>query len=303
MSTVRPFLAFAAISVLAGCPKMVPQDSHTGKDGRAKGAGKVKLEEGEGSVKGIVTYPGGDRVDWKVFEVTQKGDVNVSLKWKPPRPGLDLSFTILDETMNAVPEGKAKPAKKGTTKTKKTVKLKKLDPGKYFVQIYASERGDAGAYTLNVAWKETPPDDGGGAGGDDIPFPPRLAAVPEPEPATPPGGGAVTPPPVDPNAGTPPGGGTAEKPKKPIKANITEMTMSGSDLLIILDKGKNGGLDAKWTGTILKGSTDKPLTKSEYDLLVIRVTDDEATAKVLKLSMDQIGENKRVLLKAPAPTE
>ncbi len=308
MTTVRPILAFAAISVLAGCPKNVPQESHSGPDARAKGAKKVKLEEGEGASKGVVTYPGGDRVDWKVFEVAQKGDLTVSLKWKPPRDGLDLSFNILDETLNPVPEGKAKPAKKGSTKTKKTVKLKDVDPGKYFVQVYASERGDAGAYTLNVSWKEGDGGGGGGGGGDDIPFPPRLASVPEPVAAAPPGGPGETPPGGTPPGGTPPGGtppgGTPPvKAAKPIKAGITEMTMSGSDLLIILDKGKNSGVDAKWTGQILRGTTDKLLTKSEYDLIIIRVTDDEATAKVLKLSMDQIGDNKKVLLKAPAPVE
>src|SRR5262245_42454371 len=140
MTTVRPILVFAALSVLAGCPKNIPQESHSGPDARAKGAKKFKIEEGEGTAKGIVTYPGGDRVDWKVFEVKEKGDLEITLKWKPPRAGLDLSFNVLDETLNPVPDGKAGPTKKGSTKIRKTVNLLKAEPGKYYVQIYASNR-------------------------------------------------------------------------------------------------------------------------------------------------------------------
>ena len=51
---------------LAGCAHNVGQDDHTGADGKEKGAKTITLENGEGKAKGIVTYPGGDRVDWKL---------------------------------------------------------------------------------------------------------------------------------------------------------------------------------------------------------------------------------------------
>ena len=61
--------AVAACFVLSACAKNVPQDSRTGEDGRNKGAQEMKLENNEAKARGIVTYPGGDRVDWKVLEL------------------------------------------------------------------------------------------------------------------------------------------------------------------------------------------------------------------------------------------
>ena len=68
-----------------------------------------------------------------------------------------------------------------------------------------------------------------------------------------------------------------------------------------LDKGKSAGVDVKWTGQIYKGeSGDKFLTKQDVDLTIIKVFEDESTARVQRMSIDQIGENRRVLLKPPA---
>src|ERR1041385_3266385 len=62
----------ATLLVLASCAHNVPQDSNTGEDGKEKGAKPVTLENGEGRATGIVTYPGGDRVDWKLLELPDK---------------------------------------------------------------------------------------------------------------------------------------------------------------------------------------------------------------------------------------
>src|SRR5687768_13248751 len=97
--TVRPLLALTSAWLLAGCPSVVKQDSKTGTDGKAEGAKKIELDEdGEGQEKDNVTYPGGDRVDWLMFEIPDDGNVEVDLKWVSPRPGLDLSMNILDDT-------------------------------------------------------------------------------------------------------------------------------------------------------------------------------------------------------------
>jgi hypothetical protein len=297
MSTVRIGVGILAVALLGGCPKNVPQSSKTGKDGKSSGAKVVKIEENEGSAKGIVTYPGGDRVDWKVFEITQKGDVEVSLKWKPPREGLDLSMNLLDEGMTVLQ--KVKPAK-GSGKIRKKIDAKNLEPGKYYVQIYASERGDAGAYTLSVTWNE-PEEVEGGAQVDAIPLPPRLAAIPAPPPPVDPNKPPDVPivPPVDPNK--PP---EDTKPKvKPVKAKILEVSTSDRDVLVILDVGKAAGVDSKWEGKIYKGTGTGMLTKSPVDLVIIKVGEDESTARIMRLSVTELGDNKRVVLTPPAATE
>lgn len=173
-------LALGAIVLLVGaCPKMVPQDSHTGVDGKPKGAKKVALENGEGKARGIVTYPGGDRVDWKQIELPKDktGTLSLKLSWQAPRPGLDLSFAVYDEYFWPIAEAKPK---KHTKRTSKKVDDIAHAKGTYYVMIYASGRGDAGKYTLAVNFGE----DKAGATFDlskvEIPDPPKLPAVPEP---------------------------------------------------------------------------------------------------------------------------
>src|SRR5215468_7790589 len=83
----------------ASCAHNVPQDSNSGNDVKQKGAKTITLENGEGKSSGIVTYPGGDRVDWKLVELPdkQRGTLDVKLAWTPPRPGLQLAFDVFDE--------------------------------------------------------------------------------------------------------------------------------------------------------------------------------------------------------------
>src|SRR6267378_2482841 len=93
--TMRPLacLGLAAALGLGGCSMNVAQDVKSGPDAKAKGAKKIRVgDDGEGAAKGVVTYPGGDRVDWKVFEIPKAGDVEVTLRWTPPREGEDLSM-------------------------------------------------------------------------------------------------------------------------------------------------------------------------------------------------------------------
>src|SRR5690349_4864927 len=116
--SLRPLLSVVAIWTLAACMSTVKQDANSGPDAKAGGAKRIRLnEDGEGTGKGIVTYPGGDRVDWKVFDVPKSGDLEVTLKWKPPRPGLDLSMNVLDDTFHVVKRVAPSP---GTDKVRKT---------------------------------------------------------------------------------------------------------------------------------------------------------------------------------------
>ena len=172
-------VALLAVALTAGCPKNVPQDLHSGEDAKPKGAKAITLEQNEGKATGIVTYPGGDRVDWKVLELPKDatGTLKLKLKWTPPRPGLDLSFDVLNEWYREV-ESADPNKRRNSRKTTKSVTIDKAK-GKYYIGIYASTRGDAGKYTLDVEfapdavdtfdWLAVPISD-----------PPKLPAVPEP---------------------------------------------------------------------------------------------------------------------------
>ncbi|HEY4238198.1 MAG TPA: hypothetical protein VGM88_00200 [Kofleriaceae bacterium] len=145
-------LGVAALAVLVSCAHNVPQDSNTGKDGRPSGARPLALENGEGHLKGIVTYPGGDRVDWAVLELPKDttGDLQLALTWQTPRPGLRLQFEVFDQYFQRVGLGKHE----GRRARDAAV----IDArGTYFVRVYAERRGDAGKYDLGATFKPAPP--------------------------------------------------------------------------------------------------------------------------------------------------
>ena len=147
-----------AAVVGAACANNVKQNQATGPDGVAKGAMPLPLEEQEredpkaapafkGEAKGIVTYPGGDRVDWKVIELPEQqlGTLDLKMTWTPPRPGLRLAFDVFDARARPVP------AKLGKTSRSRDASIDAAR-GKYFVRVYAEHRGDAGAYRLVAAF-------------------------------------------------------------------------------------------------------------------------------------------------------
>lgn len=151
-----------AIGVLcAACAGSVKPDTHTGADGKRRGAKPIKLQvdpeskRGEATARGVVTYPGGDRVDWRMIDLDGKsGDLDLELRWKSPRPGLDLSFKVFDDEGNELEP--AVPPKKRSRLGKKAAKLIGVG-GRIFVKIYASDRGDAGDYRLRVAFLDRSP--------------------------------------------------------------------------------------------------------------------------------------------------
>src|ERR1043165_3141695 len=85
--------------VLVACANNVPQDRSTGPDGKQKGAVPIAMVENEGAIKGVVTYPGGDRVDWRKIELPQgaRGKLELTMKWQTPRPGLRAAFDVFDQ--------------------------------------------------------------------------------------------------------------------------------------------------------------------------------------------------------------
>lgn len=174
-------LIASCVALVVACAHNVPQDKASGSDKATKGAKELVLENGEAKSTGIVTYPGGDRVDWKVIEVPEKqiGLLDVKLTWTPPRPGLQLAFDVFDEWNHPVISSSKKNKKRSKGRRKEgTVENAK---GKYFIRVYAVGRGDAGKYKLTVEFRQAV----AGPMFDplklEIPEPPRLAAVPEPE--------------------------------------------------------------------------------------------------------------------------
>ncbi len=168
----------AVLCALVACAHNVGQDEHTGPDGKELGATPIVLDNNEGKARGIVTYPGGDRTDWKLIELPDKkvGTLELQLQWQPPRPGLQLAFDVFDQYNGPVAESK-KTSKKRSASRVRTISIPNAK-GKYFVRVYAVDRGDAGAYKLTVNFTElldpkTVP--------IDIPMPPRLAEIPDAE--------------------------------------------------------------------------------------------------------------------------
>jgi hypothetical protein len=176
---VRVLAAITIVLACATCSKNVPQDKSTGNDGKVKGAKTIILENGEGKTRGIVTYPGGDRVDWKMIELPKDkvGTMGLRLSWTPPRPGLSLGVDVFDEYGRQIASVKG-----GKKKSLRRSRKAEVSPakGKYFIRVYAVNRGDAGKYTLTVTFAEQVVDIFD-IKSLEIPDPPKLPAVPEPE--------------------------------------------------------------------------------------------------------------------------
>ena len=294
-------LGIAASIGLGGCLKNVPQDKDSGKDYRVKGAKTVDFDGDEVRVRDIVTYPGGDRVDWKKFEVPEgkQGDLEVRLKWRPARPGMDLSFRVYDQYFQTLEH--AKPSK--GDKLSKKVRVKGVKAGTYYVQIYASRRMDAGRYTLRLRLRERKvakvPTLAELAG--QIPDPPTLPAVIEPKVKTPEELAAEQ---AEQDRLAAEAAARKEEQdaesarlddlRKPVYGRIrrTQEASSGG-VIITINQGREKGVDKTWSGTLLRGKSREPLPDGDFK--IIRVTARESVAKV-QLSMDQVKANPRVRL-------
>jgi hypothetical protein len=285
----RPAFVVAVAVLCTACPRNVPQDANSGKDFRHQGAKTIVLEDGEGRARDIVTYPGGDRVDWKVFEIPegQRGTIDIRLRWKPPRPGLDLAFDVFDEYFERVARARPSP---GSGRTVKTVTVDNAVSGKYYLQIYAPERGDAGEYMVEVRFRErkqaaTPTV---AELGDLIPDPPTLPAIPEVEDAPPPPPPTDEPPPPPPPVDEPPPAA------EPVTGRITNIQLASDGAVIItINRGTDAGIDRSWNGQVLRGNSGSPLDGGEFK--IINATGRESVGRV-RLSVDQLRANRNVVL-------
>jgi len=311
MNPIRPVVLLAAGLAAAGlaCQRNIPQASHSGKDKSYKGAKKIELEDAgggalEGRTKGTVTYPGGDRVDWKFFEIPpeKKGEIEVTLRIRPPRPGLDLAFEVFDQYGRKQAAAKPTP---GKNKKKKSATVKEAEGGKWYVQVYAPRRTDAADYRLSVTFTEAKAmvskvdlDKLKG----EIPDPPTLPAVVEPKKMTPEEKAKCQ---ADfdkcdqerqkceaDNSSRAAGAPQA------ITARIINTQVDSSGMVIItMDKGKKDGLDRGWPGKVLQGGPgSNPVSGGDFSL--IKVVDSNCVGKV-RLTVNQV-KNSYALLTPPA---
>jgi hypothetical protein len=315
-------LLFAVGLAAPGCAKSVNGDGNSGKDLKYKGAKRINIEDNEGrSHLDIVTYPGGDRVDWKVFDLgppkdededkrkrdkdappeppPTTGTLKVAVRWKTPRAGLDLAFDVYDQYFHRI--ARAKPAPDSGKRSKK-VTIKDATAGKYYVQVYAPARGDAAQYRVTIKFQAQSEIAAAAATVSDVPDPPTLPALPEASVADGAGGTGVdgTGPGGTGPGGTGPGGTGPVTPPPPtvdpVKARVVKYTLSGGGVTITVDRGRNAGVEPGWKGQVI-GASGKPVQGGDF--VVSKVTGAEAIGKV-SLSVDQITAAKRVVL-TPAP--
>jgi hypothetical protein len=338
MQGILPKLARLALCIgvaaQAACARNVPQDSHSGEDGKIKGARLLELENGEGTARGIVTYPGGDRVDWRLIELPndQRGTLNLKLSWSSPRPGLSLGLDVFDEW--GAPVASARGGKRKSSRRSRTAEVSPAG-GKYFVRIYAPARGDAGKYLLKATFAPG----GFDPGAVSIPDPPALPALPEAEvpcdelsfdkknPAC----RAVCPSPPDlgwpgcagrcpmpPDASIPacletmecpspinprvkkccyptPVPGCANYKAAPVDGKIINVQASSDGAIITINRGSEKGIDRGWKGRILRAN-GTAIDGGEFT--VIKVTKRESVAKV-RLTTDTVQANPNVRFEAP----
>jgi hypothetical protein len=303
--------------VLVACAHNVPQDKATGPDGKQKGAVPVELVENEAKVNGIVTYPGGDRVDWRKIDLPQgtRGKLDLRLTYKTPRPGLRVAFDVFDQWNTPVIAAAKKPSGKMQDASIDVAK------GTYYVRIYAPRRTDAGTYKLEAAFT---PDNAPPPPDLVVPDPPKLPAVPLSCATFDPNNEACVN--VCPEVGAPPGWKAcadrdkaekdaeaqrlaceqAEKERaerlknapKPMDKRIIDVKINGDEATITLGIGTEGQplLDKSWSAEVINASTGKPMIGGT--VTIVRIGKTQTLAKV-KLRVDTLNQNPTVRLTPP----
>lgn len=291
---------------VAACANNVPQDRATGPDGKIKGALPVALEEGEAKVRGIVTYPGGDRVDWKMIELPagERGRLDLQMSWTTPRPGLKVAFDVFDQ-WNAPVINASSNARAGRSRSASI----KGAMGKYFVRIYAPRRMDAGAYTFAAAFEPYPKPVAPGFAFE-VPDPPKLPDVPPP-PSTcethdphdracdsvcAPGApltwkGCVAPPPPTVTTVTPPL--PPVQVPDPVLTRVLKLEVTSAGLEITVAAGSAHGVGKTWKANVLRGTTMSMLAGGTGTILRVN---KQTTIVLVNLTTNAVNANPQVQL-------
>ena len=303
------------VVLCAACANNVPADRSTGVDGKPKGAKEVVLEDGVGKQRDIVTYPGGDRVDWKKITLPEKakGTLDLTMTYTTPRPDLKVAFDVFDQWYRPI---KQTAAGRGRAKSVTIDSAK----GTYFVRVYAPRRTDAASYVLEASFHADPPPPDGGMEKVPVADPPRLPTIPEndpgcliaydksnPEcaktcaPGSPakhkgcekPGDPVPVPVVTEPVPPPPP-------PAKPVIARIVNKEMQGDGTIIVtLGAGSEHGIGKEWTkGSLLKGDTKDPKAKFPNGGITVLQVDRRTTRVRLRqgITSDILLQNDKVVL-------
>ena len=282
----------ALFVTVASCPKPVDQNINSGEDAWYKDAVDLELDKkGHGRDVDKVTYPGGDRVDWKRVELPDgfEGTLKIKLRFTPPRPGLDLAYIVYDSSLRRV--ARAKPSPDSGTRAKK-VSIKNAR-GRYYIQVYAPRRTDAADYVLTVelSGERAGPKQVGRDAGIDVDDPPVLPVV-DPSIYADAGVGRRR---VD--ATPPPDAAVDAAPKRVIDGSITNrVLLTAKRVKITINRGDNFGIKRGWKGAVLQGDTGVPMAGGDFT--VSKVTKKESTATVT-LSIDQVKTNTKVQIFEP----
>ncbi len=286
MRRLRFALPFV-MTYATACAHRVGQNAHTGPDGDPEGAEVMALARGVARAAGIVTYPGGDRVDWKRVEVGDgpPGTLELDLRWTSARPGGRLAVAVFDAAGNRVARSRTRRSRADHRRVRVEVAPAS---GRYLIQVFAMDRGDAGDYTLTARFTPGPPPALPMAWYVDIPPLPELPALPAPridrinsnpppcttyDPANPrcqdscptppdpaiPGCQRTMPCPSPPDrriraclTTLPPCPGPGCNPPRPLTARVIDLQIDGSAALVTLDRGSADGIDVRWTGRLVK---------------------------------------------------
>jgi hypothetical protein len=301
MSRTAYVAGFAIAS--AACAHSVREDAASGRDGTQAGARIVRIDHGTATLSGIVTYPGGDRVDWAEIALPEheRGTLDLRLGWTPPRPGLQLAFDVFDGANRPVASADSAGTDARRTGNRRSATVQGAT-GSYYVRIFAVERGDAGAYRLTATFR---PDPEPAAPPVELAAPPRPGEVSEPElpcaTSTDPGG---------PPCGDDREPGVAPRPAgrrfastdrigdvaRPITSRIRSTMIQSSVVVVVIDAGTDQGVLRTWKATVLRGDGDAPLDGG--DIILLRVERRIAVGKT-HLTVEQLADNPRVRLTPP----
>jgi hypothetical protein len=302
------------VMLCVGCANNVPQDRDTGPDGKPGGAKEITLEEGVGKQRDVVTYPGGDRIDWKkvVLPEKAKGTLDLKMTYTTPRPKLAATFDVFDQWYHPV---KQVAVGKGRNKSLTIDKAM----GTYFVRVYAPRRTDAASYVLEASFV---PDIVIDTDMSKVPVadPPKLPMIPDPDPdcltaydpsnvackdKCAPGSpknhpGCKAPPDSNPPPTPPTPPPVTPEVKKPVFARVMkpEVQTDGT-IIVIIGAGSETGVDKDWkSGSLLRGDT-RDLTQKlpGATLTIIRVDKRTTVAKLRAgVTSDVLKENSNVVL-------
>ena len=142
----------AATLLSAGCasrrPPLSPAppdpEAKSGPDARRSGAIPIRVRQ---RVADEVSFPGGDRTDWKSLALDRTGSLLLDLRWD--EPGSDLDLAVFDAVGGRI-DGSPIESRPGRKRRRASIGA----PGSCFVRIQAIRPGDRSTYVLEATWQD-----------------------------------------------------------------------------------------------------------------------------------------------------